>query len=172
MALQTVDTRSLVRGGLLTALVAAATLVVRIPTPATQGYVNIGDAVIVAGALLYGGRLGGLAGGMGSALADLLGGYFVYAPFTLVIKGIEGGFVGGAARWLRADLSRVSGLAVALGLAVLGTSWMVVGYFLAERQLFSVGTALANVPSNAFQAAASILIGLPLAAALRRTQTR
>ena len=29
-----------------------------------------------------------LAGGIGSALSDLIGGYFVYVPITLVIKGL------------------------------------------------------------------------------------
>ena len=64
------DIRQLVRIALLAALVAVATLVLRIPMPATEGYINVGDAVIVAGALLLGGRSAGLAGGIGSALAD------------------------------------------------------------------------------------------------------
>ena len=69
------NSRQLARLSLLTALVTAVTLLVRIPLPATDGYVNIGDSIIVAAALLFGPRVGGLAGGFGSALADLLGGY-------------------------------------------------------------------------------------------------
>ena len=40
----------------------------------------------------------GIAGGLGSMLADLILGYSHYAPATLVIKGFEGlvaGFLGG-----------------------------------------------------------------------------
>jgi uncharacterized membrane protein len=84
------DIRRLVRIALLAALVAVATLVLRIPMPATEGYINVGDAVIVAGALLLGGWSAGLAGGIGSALADGLGGYAHWAPFTLFIKGEKG----------------------------------------------------------------------------------
>ena len=51
-------------------------------------------------ALLFGRRAGATAGGLGSAMADLLGGYPHWAPFTLIIKGIEGYVVGalGASR--------------------------------------------------------------------------
>jgi uncharacterized membrane protein len=84
------DIRRLVRIALLAALVAVATLVLRIPMPATEGYINVGDAVIVAGALLLVGRSAGLAGGIGSALADGLGGYAHWAPFTLFLKGEKG----------------------------------------------------------------------------------
>ncbi|MEW6750821.1 MAG: ECF transporter S component [Candidatus Latescibacterota bacterium] len=167
-----VDVGSLVRGGLLTALVAAVTLSVRIPMPATEGYINVGDAVIIAGALLYGGRQGGLAGGIGSALADLYGGYSHWVPFTLVIKGAEGWLVGGLARRLRVDLGRPQGVVLALVLAVVGTAWMVAGYLLTEWHLYSIGPALASLPGNAVQAAASIAVGVPLAIALRRTRAR
>ena len=57
------DIRRLVCIALLAALVAVATLVLRIPMPATEGDINVGDAVIVAGALLMGGWSAGLAGG-------------------------------------------------------------------------------------------------------------
>jgi len=49
-------------------------------------------------ALLFGPIVGGIAGGLGSMLADLILGYAHYAPATLVIKGFEGvvvGFLGG-----------------------------------------------------------------------------
>ena len=64
------DVRRLVRIALLISLVAVATLVFRIPMPATEGYINVGDAVIVVGGLLFGELAAGLAGGLGSALAD------------------------------------------------------------------------------------------------------
>ena len=50
-------------------------------------------------ALVFGWRIGGIAGGVGSALADALGGYFIWAPWTLIIKGIEGILVGTIAFW-------------------------------------------------------------------------
>lgn len=78
----------------ITALVAVATLLIRIPVPVTQGYINLGDAVVITAALLMGPRTGLIAGGIGSALADWLAGCAHWAPFTLIIKGLEGYLVG------------------------------------------------------------------------------
>jgi uncharacterized membrane protein len=154
----------LARLALLIALVAAATLALKIPMPATQGYINLGDALIIAGALLSGGRVGGLAGGLGSALADLYGGYTHWAPFTLVIKGIEGLLIG----WLgnRPAIRRRWGWRA--GVAVLGMGWMVLGYFLAEIQLYGPVPAFTSLWGNVAQGAGSLVCGLPLAAALQR----
>jgi uncharacterized membrane protein len=164
------EIRILVRLALLAALVTAATLVLRIPMPATEGYINVGDAVIVAGALLLGGRAGGLGGGVGSALADLYGGYSHWAPFTLVIKGIEGWAIGSLAEILKVDMRCLQGLVLGGVLAAGGLAWMVGGYFLVEWYLYSLGPALASLPGNALQAAASLVVGLPLATALQRSQ--
>ena len=161
--------RQTVRLALLTALVAVATLAIRIPVPATQGYVNVGDAVVLVAGLLGGVWIGALAGGVGSALADIYGGYAHWAPFTLLIKGLEGGLVGWLARRLRPDWRRGSGLVLGGGIAAVGLLCMVAGYFLVEWKLYSWVPALASLPANAVQAGASLLIGLPLAALLGRS---
>lgn len=56
-----------------TALVTVATLAVRIPVPATGGYINVGDVMIFVAALSMGWLVGGIAGGLGSAIADMIG---------------------------------------------------------------------------------------------------
>lgn len=152
--------RQLARLALLTALVAAATLALRIPMPATQGYINLGDALIIAGALLSGGQVGGLAGGLGSALADLYGGYTHWAPFTLVIKGCEGLLIG----WL----GQKRGWLFRTGVAALGMVWMVLGYLVVEFFFYGPGPALLSLWGNVLQGAASLVCGLPLAGALQR----
>ena len=164
------DVRRLVRIALLISLVAVATLVFRIPMPATEGYINVGDAVIVAGALLFGGLAAGLAGGLGSALADGLGGYAHWAPFTLLIKGGEGLLIGVLCRWFKPDLDRPFGVLMGGGIAAVGLFWMVAGYFAVELFLYSLGPALASLPGNLFQAGASLVLGLLLALLLRRTR--
>lgn len=92
-------TRELIMSAVFAAAVCAATLLIRIPVPATSGYINLGDSMVFITALLLGARVGGIAGGVGSALADILGGYGSWAPFTLVIKGTEGFVVGHISRW-------------------------------------------------------------------------
>lgn len=61
----------------MVALVTVATMLIQIPIPATQGFFNIGDAIIMVTALTFGPVVGGIAGGLGSSLADLLGGWYV-----------------------------------------------------------------------------------------------
>jgi len=50
--------------------------------------------MVYTAALLFGPIVGGIAGGFGSMLADLILGYAHYAPATLVIKASEGLLVG------------------------------------------------------------------------------
>ena len=66
------NTRRMVLGALLTAMVAVATMAFQVPIPATKGYINLGDTVIFIAALLLGPGYGALAGGVGSAMADLI----------------------------------------------------------------------------------------------------
>lgn len=76
------------------AVVFVFTIVVAISIPATGGYWNIGETGVYLAALIGGPIVGALAGGLGSALADLYLGYPIYAPGTLIIKAIEGFVVG------------------------------------------------------------------------------
>ncbi|MDR7521622.1 MAG: ECF transporter S component [Armatimonadota bacterium] len=109
-------TREVALTGLMAALVLVITRAFVLPIPQTKGFFNLGEAGVYLAAVLFGPRVGALAGGIGSALADLTLGYAQYAPFTLVIKGIEGALVGTIARGARA--AWVPGLAVGAAAAV------------------------------------------------------
>jgi uncharacterized membrane protein len=63
----------------MAALVFVATMVIRITIPATGGYFNVGDSMIYVAALLFGPFVGGLAGGIGASLVDVLG-YPIFVP--------------------------------------------------------------------------------------------
>ncbi len=78
------------RLALSTALVTAATIVFTVYVPATRGYFNLGETMIYFTALFFGPLVGAFAGGVGSALADVILGYHIYAPATLLIKAAEG----------------------------------------------------------------------------------
>lgn len=77
-----------------TALVCIATISFTVYVPSTRGYFNIGETMIYTAAILFGPVVGAFAGGVGSMLADILLGYYYYAPATLVIKAVEGFVVG------------------------------------------------------------------------------
>ena len=87
-------TKELCIQGLLTALVTVCTMVFQIPVSATQGYIHLGDSMILLTSVFFGWKYGLAAGGIGAALADLLSGYAHWAPFTLIIKGGMGLLIG------------------------------------------------------------------------------
>lgn len=163
-------TRDLTLTALLIALTTVATMVIRIPVPATQGYINLGDSMVYVAALLFGPITGLLAGGIGSALADLLGGYSQFAPYTLVIKGLEGLIVGLLAWRLMKRLAPTAGSVLAAVLAIaIGGAVMVFGYFVAEAFLLKLGVqaAAAEVPGNIFQVVGGLVVAIPVALILR-----
>ncbi|HAE51893.1 MAG TPA: ECF transporter S component [Ruminococcus sp.] len=72
---------------LLAAFTAVATIMIQIPTP-TKGYVNLGDCVVNIAGWILGPLYGAAAAGIGSSLADIISGYTMYAPVTLIIKAL------------------------------------------------------------------------------------
>ena len=96
---------------------------------------------------------------MGSALADLLLGYSAFAPFTLVIKGLEGFIIGTIAGGQRKPSVVKLALAWVLeGIIIVG------GYWIAEAFIMGLGVAAANaeIIINVPQAIGSV-IGIPIA---------
>ncbi|MDR1205200.1 MAG: ECF transporter S component, partial [Peptococcaceae bacterium] len=88
------NVEKLILTGLLTALITVTTIVIPIPIPFTNGYVHPGDSMIFMAVLLLGRKHGALAAGFGSAFADIVLGFFIWAPFTFVIKGLMAFVVG------------------------------------------------------------------------------
>lgn len=85
----------LVLAALFAALTYVATNIIHVPIPATDGFINLGDCVVLLGAFLLGPVYGAAAGGIGSALADILSGYAVFAPGHLCHQGAHRGHRGG-----------------------------------------------------------------------------
>src|SRR5512137_2347312 len=74
----------------MTAVTTVVTMLVRVPIPATSGYFNFCDVLVYFTAFAFGPWVGLVAGGVGPALADLLGGYGAFAPLTLLAHGAQG----------------------------------------------------------------------------------
>ena len=169
--------RAMVMTALFAALGYVATRILQIPTP-SGGYVNLGDTVVILGAYLLGPVYGAVAGGIGPALADLLSGYAIYVPATLVIKAVMALL---AALVYRALGKKTWSMVVC---AVAAEAVMIVGYWLFETVLaaaagegsFMVCLAAcgaAGIPGILVQAAFGIAASTLLALALRQnTQVR
>ena len=149
---------------LFAAMVCVSTLVVHIPIPATQGYVNLGDAAVLLGAMLLGPAWGAAAAAIGSGLADLILGYAVYIPGTVAVKGLCAVIAGLLFRRLYGIIKPA-----AVPACLAAEVWMVLGYFLYECFALGYGAAaLAGAPANAMQGAAGVIAGSILLHALER----
>lgn len=135
----------------LTVLVTVTTYLIAVPLPG-GGYFNFGDVAVVFAALIMGRYGGALAGGIGSALADILLGWAAFAPITFVAKGLEGFFAGFG--------SGVRGFKTVL-FPIIGALSMVAVYFLAEGILPQYGWAMAvsEIPANLIQAVGAVIGG-------------
>ena len=151
----------------ITAAMAAAvfvcTLFIRITIPATGGYLNFGDGVIIIAALMFGPLTGAFAGGIGSGMADIVG-FPVFALPTLLIKGVLGLIVG-VIGYRRRNAQAFLGV-------VLAEIWMVTGYFITEAFVFrkSMGMAAATseLAFNLVQGGFGVLIGFGVYMVFRR----
>ncbi len=146
---------------ILAAVTAVFTLFIRVPSPA-RGYFNLGDVAVAFTAYTFGPLTALIAGGVGTALADLIGSYVQWAPISLVVHGLEGLLIGLIAR-IRPGHIGIGGVAGAAGIVV-----MVGGYFAGGILLTGIGPALAEVPGNIVQSAAGVILGIPLSLAVSR----
>lgn len=155
-------TRQLTLAALGAALVCVSTSVLKFPIP--LGYAHLGNCMILLFGAYCAPWVGAFAGGVGSALSDLLG-YPEWVIPTLLIKTLMGLVVSLLAK-KRGEAPRLGSfrifLAVFLGIAI-----MVLGYFVGGSVLYgSVITGGAQIPGLAAEGVVGILLFYVIAAAL------
>ncbi|MEG0077525.1 ECF transporter S component [Anaerorhabdus sp.] len=140
--------------GLAAALVFVTTMYIKVPN-SLGGYFNLGDSMLMLFSAVLNPFYAFVVGGIGSALADVIGGYAQYAIPTLIIKGTEAVFVsymfikfGSKAKWI-----------AYIGAAAI----MVTGYFLVEWGMYGDAlVSLSAVPANIIQGISGAVIALVL----------
>ena len=142
---------------LFAALICVATMVVKIPTP-LNGYINLGDCVILVAAFTLPCGYGFLAAGIGSCLADILSGYTAYAPATFIIKGLMVLVVYLVTKLLKSNKQNF--LKVLSG--VLAELWMVLGYYIFEGFMYGFAPSVVNIPANAVQGVVGVFLAIIL----------
>jgi uncharacterized membrane protein len=153
--------------GIFTALTYVVTAFIQVPIPATGGYINVGDLMVMFTALLFGPIVGGISGGVGPMIADILSPYSIYAPATLIIKGIEGVLIG----FISNPKDRSSRISYRDIIAVIiGGLLIPFGYFIYEAYILNLGVfvALAEVPGNFFQFGFAAITSILLITASRK----
>ena len=159
-------TKKLVLAALLAALTCVATILIKVPSP-LKGYLNLGDCVVLAAGWILSPAYGFLAAGLGSALADLFSGYFIYAPATFIIKGAMALAVFFCFKLMSKRIGRLPSQIIG---AVLAEILMVAGYYVFEGFMYGFGASLVNIPANAFQGLAGIIIGITLIKIFEKTR--
>ena len=147
--------KKLILAALFAALSCVATMSIRIPTPGTGGYIHPGDAIVILSGVILGPVWGFFAGGIGSALSDLIGGYFVYVPITFVIKGLVA-LVAGHLYQKIGKTQKSRYVAVVLG-GVADIILVAGGYFVCEYFIYGAGAA-ASIPANIIQGIGGLVI--------------
>ena len=156
-------TRKIVITALMASLTCVATMVIKVPSP-LNGYLNLGDCIVLLCGWLLSPWYAFFAAGVGSALSDLLSGYIAYAPATLVIKGL----MALAAFFCFALIKKSGKLVPRLVGGVLAETLMVTGYFVFEGFMYGFVPSAVNIPANSVQGVAGLVIGLALIAVFEK----
>lgn len=150
----------------LTALFAAMIFLVtayilHIPTPATGGYIHLGDAFLYLAASILPAPLAVAAGGIGEALSDAMTGSVMYALPTLLIK----------SAMVLCFSSVKNKIVNKRNITAAGVAGIIciVGYYLTEVFIYqNFISPLIEIPANLVQAGASAVIFLLLGSAFDR----
>ena len=151
-------TKKIVFAALIAALACVATMIIKIPSP-LNGYINLGDCVVLLAGWLLAPWYGFFAAGLGSALADLFSGYATYAPATFLIKGLMALVAFACFKMMNQKTGKLSARIIG---GVLAEILMILGYFVFEGCLYGFAPSAVNIPANAVQGLAGIVVGILL----------
>lgn len=169
------NTLIFVTTAMMTAMVMIATTFFKIPN--AMGYIHLGDGFVLLAAIILPKKYACFAGGVGAGLADIYGGYAVWAPWTLVIKIVMVLIVQLFFDFLtkRASngkhIAKIAGIPFAeLFAYVLAVLWTVSGYYVAQGFISGNWIApVADVPGNVLQASVGAVIAILVSVALGKT---
>lgn len=159
-------TKDLCLTALFTAIVFVMTFVPKIPIP--LGYAHLGDAAVLLAVVLLGRKQGAIAGAVGSALADLIGGFAIWIVPTLVIKYIMAWIFGILYKYkCPKDSFVING--ANLTAIFLGLVWMVAAYTIFGAILYdSMEAGLSSTPGLVLKALLNAVIFLILVKPLQK----
>lgn len=137
---------------------------IRLPFGGNGGLIHLGNVPLFLAAILYGKRVGAIAGGVGMALFDLLSGWTAWAPFTLVIVATMGYSMGVIMENKKSHFHLWYICAVAVALFI-----KVIGYYLAELILYGDPIVpLSSIPGNIIQVSIAALVVLAAVTPLQK----
>ena len=159
-------TKEIVITGLAVALVFTATMIhIRLPI-GQGGLIHLGNIPLVLVAIIFGRKMGAIAGAFGMGLFDLMGGWTPWAPATFIIVGLMGYAVG----VISEKKDNVAGYAMAI---LVACAMKIVGYYIAEALIYGNWVQpVLSIPGNLIQIGVAAVIVLPIAGMLKQALRR
>ncbi|WP_338469733.1 ECF transporter S component [Niallia sp. XMNu-256] len=161
-------TFDLIMTSMLVALVFLSTffLNIKLPISINGGLIHLGTAMLFIASILFGPKKGALAGAIGMGLFDLVGGWLIWAPITIVARGVQGYIVGKIA-WSRGR--KGSSFALNVVATLVSIPVMIAIYYIGEVILYGNWIVpLTSIPGDLLQNAIGMTIALPVCIALKK----
>ncbi|MDV3426608.1 MAG: ECF transporter S component [Bacillota bacterium] len=165
-------TYDIVETGLMAAVIFIVTWVFHLPSH--FGTVHLGDGMVLLSAAILSRKKAVAASGISMFLFDVVSGYMIWSPFTLVIKGVMA--------YLASVLYEKHKNIFAFIPAVL---WMIAGYYLTGAIIYKFFTStesytfirglqasLLDIPTNIVQGAAGLIIAALFIKALEKIKVK
>jgi uncharacterized membrane protein len=161
-------TMDLIITAMLIALVFLSTffLNIKLPIAANGGLVHLGTAMLFIASFLFGPKKAALAGAIGMGLFDIVGGWALWAPITIVARGLQGYIVGKIA-WSKGR----NGTSIAFNViaTIVSIPFMIAVYYIGEGILYGNWIApLASIPGDLVQNILGIIVAVPVCVALKK----
>lgn len=162
-----IKTFDLILTSMLASLVFVATLLLNIKLPVGNGgLIHLGTGMLFIVSILFGPKKGMIAGALGMGLFDLVSGWALWAPITILTRGLQGYLVGKIA-WSngrKGTSFKFNLLAMIASIPV-----TIVGYYIGESILFnSLIIPLASIPGDLVQCAVGIAVAIPAVVMLKK----
>jgi uncharacterized membrane protein len=161
-------TFDLVITAMLVALVFLSTffLNIKLPISVNGGLVHLGTAMLFIASILFGPKKGALAGAIGMGLFDIMGGWLLWAPITIVARGLQG-FIVGKIAW--SNGRKGSSLALNVTATIVSIPFMIAVYYFGEVIIYGNWIVpLTSIPGDLLQNALGMIIAIPVCVALKK----
>ncbi len=155
-----------VYSALFTALIFIGTQFIRIPLP--LGYFNMGDCFILLSAVVIGGPYAIIASALGATLADILSGYIIYAPATIIIKSVMVIIMIASLKLGKNKGKKIQNILFLVG-AILSEIIMMWGYFIYDTMIYSFTGAIATLPGSILQGISAVITSLIIVTVFERS---
>lgn len=162
-------TFDLILSAMLIALVFVATLTlnIKLPIKANGGLVHLGTGMLFIASILFGPKKGAIAGAIGMGLFDVVSAWTLWAPITIVARGLQGYIVGKIA-W--SNGRKGNSIAFNVLAMIISVPFMVAVYYVGEGILYANWVApLTSIPGDLVQNVLGMIVAIPVCILLRKT---